>query len=117
MSSRECAKCKTIFKYPSILKAHMKKSFHCLSNDEDINNHIINNKIIINKTNDCEHCNSTFTRNSDLRRHKLNSKCGNIQNTKLIINKDNKDDIDNLTIKQLKLLYPNKIHELLQSIK
>ena len=36
MADRTCPKCNHIFKYPTMLKQHFKKSFHCLMDDEEI---------------------------------------------------------------------------------
>ena len=36
MSDRTCPKCKTVFKYPSLLKIHMKNVFHCITSDDNI---------------------------------------------------------------------------------
>ena len=40
MEDRTCVKCHTTFNYPSVLRAHMKKSARC----KDINHNIIENQ-------------------------------------------------------------------------
>ena len=52
-SNITCPMCKQEFKYPSILKTHFRRSFHCLLNEDEINNHFTNNnkkKIKSNKS-------------------------------------------------------------------
>ena len=112
MSIKSCPKCKTIFKYPSVLKAHMKNAFHCLTSDEEIeiyfNTHKQPKKII-----ECSYCKISFSRNADLTRHNLKSKCGKIQEAKHI---ELTSGISKLTLEQIKLLYPNQAVELLEDI-
>ena len=112
MSIKSCPKCKTIFKYPSVLKAHMKNAFHCLTSDEEIeiyfNTHKQPKKII-----ECSYCKISFSRNTDLTRHNLKSKCGKIQEAKHI---ELTSGISKLTLEQIKLLYPNQAVELLEDI-
>ena len=76
MADRTCPKCKLSFKFPSILRTHMKTSFHCITNSEEVENHILNNKeekkIIIFK---CKNCNTIFKTNSSLNKHNNVSKC------------------------------------------
>lgn len=82
ISDRKCPKCKVFFKYPSVLKVHMTKTVHCLMSNEEILNHfnMVNNQN--NNIIECKFCKNTFTRNSDLTRHCLKSKCGKLQNLK-----------------------------------
>ena len=112
MSIKSCPKCKSIFKYPSVLKAHMKNAFHCLTSDEEIeiyfNTHKQPKKII-----ECSYCKISFSRNADLTRHNLKSKCGKIQEAKHI---ELSSGISKLTLEQIKLLYPNQAIELLEDI-
>jgi len=115
-----CPKCNIKFKYKSLLIRHLTLSSRCKTSEEEINN-IINNINIINaniipitKNISCSYCNSIFTKKSSLTYHNINSHCGKLNIAKSIMNKDG---IDKLSLEQLKLLYPNKIHELLQSIK
>lgn len=111
MSDRTCPKCKSVFKYPSLLKIHMKNAFHCITSDANIEKHI--NSIKLDKTNICVNCEKSFTRNSDLTRHKINSKCGKLtvaQHTETTYG------LNKLTIEQLKLLYPNNYNNILNNI-
>ena len=108
MSDRTCPKCKHIFKYPSMLIKHMKNSFHCLSNEEEIESFInINQQDNINKL-ECILCKSSFTRNADLTRHNLKSKCGKMQEAKKI---EQDKGITKLSVEHIKLLYPNQVNQ------
>ena len=69
MADRTCPKCNHIFKYPTMLKQHFKKSFHCLMDDEEIN--IFFNPNIIK----CNKCSQTFVQKSSLYRHQRNIQC------------------------------------------
>ena len=69
MADRTCHKCNHIFKYPTMLKQHFKKSFHCLMDDEEI--HIFFNPNIIK----CNICSQTFVQKSSLYRHQRNIQC------------------------------------------
>lgn len=66
-----CPKCNIKFKYPSMLKSHLRKSFHCLTSEEDIKLHF-NPIINIIK---CNKCLKTFSQKSSLFRHQRNFKC------------------------------------------
>ena len=112
MSDRTCPKCKTVFKYPSLLKTHMKNVFHCITSDDNIEKYI--KSIKLDKTNSCEKCSKSFTRNTDLTRHKLKSKCGKLEIAKQI---EKQHGLNKLTIEQLKLLYPNNYNSILDTIK
>ena len=112
MSDRTCPKCKTVFKYPSLLKTHMKNVFHCITSDDNIEKYI--KSIKLDKQNSCEKCAKSFTRNTDLTRHKLKSKCGKLEIAKQI---ENQHGLNKLTIEQLKLLYPNNYNSILDTIK
>ena len=112
MSDRTCPKCKTVFKYPSLLKNHMKTVYHCITSDDTIDKYI--KSIKLDKKNICNNCAQSFTRNSDLTRHKLKSKCGKLEIAKQI---EKKDGLNKLTIEQLKLLYPNNYNSILDNIK
>ena len=75
MADRTCPKCNHIFKYPTMLKQHFKKSFHCLMDDEDI--HIFFNPNIIK----CNICSQTFVQKSSLYRHQRTIQCVNKKNS------------------------------------
>jgi len=107
-SNKTCPKCKTIFKYPSILKAHMKNAFHCILTDNEIQKYFNKNTNI-----ECITCNRTFSRISVLKRHNLESKCGKLQEAKTI---QAIGGIKKLSIEQLKLLYPNQTHDFIEEI-
>jgi hypothetical protein len=76
---RTCPKCKLKFKFPSVLKLHVKTVFHCLTSEEDIEKYITENTVpkeIINNTIiKCNNCKLTFTQQSSLNRHNKESKC------------------------------------------
>ena len=77
MADRTCPKCKLCFKYPSILRTHMKTSFHCITESEEIENYILDNREVKeqNKSIKCNICDINFKTNSSLFRHQRNSKC------------------------------------------
>ena len=83
MSNKICPKCNSEFKYPSSLKVHFRKSFHCLLNEEEIYN-FFNKKPFNDKQ--CDKCNKIFCQKSVMLRHKRETKCCS---TKLLSNKDN----------------------------
>ena len=76
MSDRICHKCKFEFKYPSLLKTHYRKSYHCLLSEEEIDN-IFNDKPINDKQ--CNKCNKIFSQKSVMLRHQRETKCGKLQ--------------------------------------
>ena len=72
MTTIECSKCKTTFKFISLLKRHLNISSRCKTSDEEItkisneiNTIILNNKHdkLINKTNICNYCKYIFLTN------------------------------------------------------
>ena len=96
MADRTCVKCNTTFNYPSVLRAHMKKSARCKdiiepipetieTIIEPIEEHIpetipepILEPVIENiPTNKCNLCNKTFQRKSSLVRHQKETICNN----------------------------------------
>jgi len=109
MNDRTCIKCETVFKYPSVLRSHIKKSARCKIIIEDINKDISSISSIININNlepivNIEHIDpidpidtnqntsiiynnsiilkvKKFTRNSSLNRHNKESNCKNNTNT------------------------------------
>ena len=120
MSKIICIKCQIDFKYISLLKRHLQLSSRCKCSTEEINN-IINSfnnninrvNIVTNNIINCNDCNSIFTKKSSLKYHQLNSKCGKLKIAKEIANRDG---IANLTIEQIKLLYPDNFNIMLNSI-
>ena len=121
MTTIECYKCKTTFKYISLLKRHLNISSRCKTTEaeitkisKDINTVILNNKHdkLLNKTNSCNYCKYIFTKKSSLINHQSKSKCGIIQNIKLIAEKEG---IGKLTLEQLKLIEPYKYNEIMKT--
>lgn len=75
-NQRTCPKCKYEFKYPSLLKSHFRKAYHCLIPEEEIatffNDEIKNDK-------QCQKCKKIFCQISALSRHHRETKCGKSQ--------------------------------------
>jgi hypothetical protein len=67
---RTCPKCKYVFKFPHILKKHLRNAYHCLLNEEAI-------KFYFNTLNSikCNKCNKVFSQLSSLYRHQRNIDC------------------------------------------
>ena len=88
MSDRTCTTCSLVFKYPTILKKHFKRSIHCRKTEEEINSFFnainLENKVEDNLT--CLYCNTTFTVKRSLTRHSKICK-------RIDITKDNFDKI------------------------
>jgi hypothetical protein len=115
MADRTCPKCKLSFKFPSILKIHMKTSFHCITNIEEIENHILNNKEIKTQQNiiiKCNICDNIFKTNSSLFRHKRTSKCGISQSDNVITNSASNEEIVNF-IKKLSPKLAKNVEQLM----
>ena len=106
MSTKICMKCKSDFKYTSVLKKHMLTSARCKANIEDVDAYIntLNTKanIIIS----CNECKKIFNHKNSLIYHNSKSKCSKIQASKEILSSGGK-----LTIEQIKLLYPESINK------
>ncbi len=78
---RICPNCKYECKFPSLLKVHFRKSFHCLLNEEEINNYFNNNNSVINNINKCNKCIKQFNNRQAYLRHQRETRCGkNINN-------------------------------------
>ena len=78
MCDRTCPKCNLKFKYPSVLRVHVKNVFHCLTSDEDIEKYITENTVpkeVNNIELKCANCSLKFTHLSSLNRHNKESKC------------------------------------------
>jgi len=69
IKDRTCPKCNRVFKFPTMLKQHFKKSFHCLMNDAEIILYFNPNIIKCNK------CSETFKQKSSLYRHQRTINC------------------------------------------
>ena len=95
-----CPKCKIVFKYPSLLKTHFRKAYHCLLIEEDIEKFF--------NTYECLLCKKNFNNIKALNRHSKETICGKRQtlqiNTQLLKNKNtnNTNFLDSLTPEQLK---------------
>ena len=74
---RTCPKCNYVFKFPSMLKIHFRKSYHCLLNEEEIMLFVNPNINIIK----CNICCRDFKQKSSLYRHQRNIKCSKSQET------------------------------------
>ena len=76
-----CPNCKTKFKFPSLLKVHFRKAYHCLLSEDKIDAFF--NKCSI-KYNQCSKCKKQFTNRQAHLRHNRETKCGkNINNTNI----------------------------------
>ena len=96
MADRTCPKCKLVFKFPSILKIHMTTAFHCITNTEEIDNHILNNKEekkkIIYK---CTICSNIFKTSSSLNKHNKISKCSKSTQSNEHLTTENNNSVSN----------------------
>ena len=75
MEDKTCPTCNREFTYPSYLKAHFKKSFHCSKNNDEINNFFNRDKY----ANKCTKCNKNYKTTLALKRHLIETKCGKSQ--------------------------------------
>ena len=92
MYYKTCPKCKIEFKFPSMLKTHFIRSYHCLMNEDEINMFFNNNNNNINK---CIKCNKNFKNIQAYKRHIKETKCGKIQTIEIpnqIINNNINDN-------------------------
>ena len=76
MSNKICPKCKFEFKYTSMLRTHLKRSYHCLSTNEEIENYINN---VNTNNNKCIQCHKDFINLKNFKRHMKETKCGKAQ--------------------------------------
>ena len=90
-----CPKCKIAFKYPSLLKTHFRKVYHCLLTEEEIEKFFISY--------DCLLCKKNFKNIKALNRHSKETICGKSQ-TLQITSSDttNNNLLASLTSKELK---------------
>ena len=77
MSNNICYKCNIKFKFPSMLKTHFRRSYHCLLSEEEILNFF--NNINNNNNNKCIKCNKIFKNIQAHKRHLKETKCGKSQ--------------------------------------
>ena len=74
-NNKNCPKCNSEFKYPSMLRTHLNRAFHCLSTKEEIDIFFNNN----NNINKCIKCNKSFNNLQAHKRHLKETKCGKSQ--------------------------------------
>lgn len=99
---RTCPNCKTVFKYPSTLKTHLKQTYHCkIANDFFIKEQEMNPKEEVNYEDinnlQCGKCKKIFNNNRAKKRHLIETKCGksiNKENNKVMLSKLIKDNPD-----------------------
>ena len=69
VKDRTCPKCNRIFKFPTMLRQHFQKSFHCLKDEDEI-------ELYFNpKQLKCMKCKTIFSQSSALYRHQRTIKC------------------------------------------
>jgi len=100
MGDRTCPTCKTVFKFPSLLKKHMEKTVHCMKTNTEINQFMLNSKATIHNLsninnvqtvqtiqniNKCIKCNKIFTRRDNYNKHINNCSINNVINENLNI--------------------------------
>ena len=73
MEDRTCPKCNLFCHYPSKLKLHFEKSYHCKKNNDEIKDYFLS----IEKQSDikCISCNKVFSRQDSYNRHKKFNIC------------------------------------------
>lgn len=75
---RTCPNCKYEFKFPSLLKVHFRKSYHCLLSEDKIDDFFYKCSL---SDKQCNKCNKNFTNRQALLRHNRETKCSKIKNT------------------------------------
>ena len=70
MEDRTCPSCKYVFKYPCLLKTHLKTALHCLMSEDEFKTYSDNINI------SCKYCKKIFANKRNLERHKTETKCG-----------------------------------------
>jgi hypothetical protein len=97
-----CPNCKIKFKFPSLLKVHFRKAYHCLLSEDKIDEFFDKCSI---KYNQCSKCKKQFTNRQAHLRHNRETKCGrNINN--------NNTNISNL----VKLITPDVAKDIIKII-
>lgn len=95
-----CPKCKIVFKYPSLLKTHFRKAFHCLLIEDEIEKFF--------NTHDCLLCKKKFKNSKSLNRHRKETICGKKQNLQISSqtqnNNNNNTTNDNNTLNYIYLI-------------
>jgi len=92
MCENICPKCEMEFKFPSMLKTHFKRSYHCLLNEEEITLFFNNN----NNVNRCIKCTKLFKNILAHKRHLKETKCGKSQISNNISNQNNISNPNNI---------------------
>ena len=94
-----CPKCKIIFKYPSLLKTHFRKAYHCLLTEDEIETFFK-----INNTYECLICKKKYNNIKTLTRHSKETICSKRQTPQSIksTNSTNSNILEALTPEQLK---------------
>ena len=90
-----CPKCKIIFKYPSLLKTHFRKAYHCLLTEDEIETFFK-----INNTFECLICKKKYNNIKSLNRHSKETICSKRQLPQS--NNNNNNILEALTPEQLK---------------
>ena len=75
-TSKICPNCNYEFKFPSLLKTHFRKSYHCLLSEDKINDFFYKCSLSVNQ---CNKCNHNFKNRQALLRHNRETKCGKTQ--------------------------------------
>ena len=88
--SKICPNCNYEFKFPSLLKMHFRKSYHCLLSEDKIDNFFYKCSLSVNQ---CNKCNNKFKNRQAFLRHNRETKCGKSKN----ISNNNDTIINNLT--------------------
>ena len=74
-----CPKCNLSFMYPSKLKLHLEKAYHCKKNSEEIKAFfLVIKNMKLNKEHKCTICDKCFSRKDSYARHKNLNKCKKI---------------------------------------
>jgi len=105
--SRVCPNCNSKFKFPSLLKVHFTKSFHCLLTEEEIKKYFIKN----NSKHKCIKCNKLLTDRQAYLRHIRETICGRSQT---ISKTDNKIDQKKMISNLIKTINPHLARDILR---
>ena len=110
-----CPKCNIVFKYPSLLKTHFRKAYHCLLVEEEIEKFFISY--------DCLLCKKKFKNIKALTRHCKKTVCGKSQtlqikssDTSVISNNNLLDSLTSKELKQISNIINKKLLTNIQSL-
>ena len=106
-----------VYEFPSGLKKHLQRSFHCLTSNDDIETYMNNNKqnTIINDNNNfkCNKCNKCFSYKHTFERHMETTICGKSQNIKhILLNKNINSNKFKKIVKEEALKITSKIDKI-----